>query len=148
MPRAPRPSYLAASLGLLGFASAVIVAGAILDVAGRTQSPETVARRYFTALEASDVAGALAELAPSDRGRWVPFVENGVANEYRVLGVAIRHPSLISRFLGAAGEPTDLTVFLDITQAVDGVRWQATPRVPLVFREGRWFLAHPPLAPP
>lgn len=138
---------LSVALSLLALALALVVAGAIGDLLGRSTGPETVAKRYFAALEASDVQGALEELEPNARSRWVAFVENGVANEYRVVGIAVRRPSLLDRLSGVLPEPTHVTIFLDITQAVDGARWQATPRVPLAHVGGRWYLAHPPLAP-
>jgi hypothetical protein len=140
-------SSLSAALVLLALTSAIVVLGAIVEVIGRPTGPETVARRYFAALELSDVQGALDEIEPDARPRWAPFVENGVANQYRVVGIAVRSASLLDRLGGAPPEPTDVTIFLDITQAVDGARWQATPRVPLVRLQGRWYLAHPPLAP-
>ena len=142
-----RVSSLRAALGLLALASALVVLGAIVDLRERSTGPEMVARRYFAALEASDVEAALVEIEPGARTRWASFVENGVANEYRVVGIAVRQPSLLDRLGGAPAEPTDVTIFLDITQAVDGVRWQATPQVPLLRIHRRWYLAHPPLAP-
>ncbi len=104
-------------------------------------------RRYFTALEGGDVPGALSTLAPPVSDRDVAFVENGLGNRYRITGIAVRQPSLLARFVGAPAAPTEVTVFLDITQAVDDVRWQAGPRVMVREIDGRWYLARPPLAP-
>ena len=142
------PVYgLALSLALLAASAVIVIVGAVLDVAGRPTSVDLLARRYFAALEASDADEALRALAPSGREGWAPFVENSVANEYRVMGVAVRHSSLADRLRGAPAGPHEVTVFLDITQALGGVHWQATPRVPLVVEEGTWYLARPPLAP-
>jgi hypothetical protein len=108
---------------------------------------ETVVRQYFTALERGDVDGALAALAPPVSDRDVAFVENGIGNRYRVTGVAVRQPSVMARLGGAPADPSEVTVFLDITQAVDDARWQAGPRVEVREIAGRWYLARPPLAP-
>ncbi len=118
-----------------------------LDLRSRPASVEGVVRRYFAALEAGDVDGALAELAPPITDLDVAFVENVVGNRYHVVGVAVREPSLLARLGGAAPGPAEVTVFLDITQAADETRWQAGPRVGVREIDGRWFLARPPLAP-
>ena len=117
-----------------------------MDVTGRATGPEAVIRRYFAALEEGDVDGALEAIAPGARQASTPFVENGVANQYRIVGIAVRHPSLLARMAGEPAGPREATVFLDITQAVDGVRWQASPAVPLAEDAGRWYLARPPLS--
>jgi hypothetical protein len=106
-----------------------------------------VVRRYFAALEAGDVDAALAQLAPPMQTRDVAFVENGVGNRYHIAGIAVQEPSLLARLGGQPAGPTDVTVFLDITQAIDQVRWQAGPRIPVREIDGRWYLARPPLAP-
>ncbi len=135
------------ALALLGLSVAIVLVGAAIDALGRPSSVEARARGYFAALERSDADEALRALPPSRRDAWVDFVENGLENEYRVLGTAVRHSSLIDRVRGGPAGPHDVTVFLDITEAVGGVRWQAAPRVPLVEEDGIWYLARPPLAP-
>lgn len=146
--RLMRPHALVA-VGILLVTSIVwVVGGAASDVQARNASPEATVRAYFAALEQGDVDGALSTLPQSIRGTWTPFVENGLHNEYRIVGVAVRSTSLMDQFRGMPAGPQDVTIFLDITQNVDGVRWQAGPRVPLMLTEGRWLLAHPPLAEP
>lgn len=138
---------LPVAAALLGLSAAIVLVGAAVDINSRATSPETLARAYFAALEAADVDGALQAIAPATRERWIPFVENSVGNEYRVTGIAVQYPSILSRLAGQTAGPRDVTIFLDITQAVDGARWQATPRVALVQDGDRWYLDRPPLAP-
>jgi hypothetical protein len=137
---------LIASLALLAAASAIVMLAAVQDARGRAESPEAVIRRYFVALEDGDLDGALQAIDPAARAGSAPFVANLLQNEYRVTGTAVRHSSVIDRLRGEPQGPRDATTFLVITQAVDGVRWEAVPRVPLVQRDRRWFLAGPPLA--
>lgn len=131
---------------LLALVALVVGVGAAVDLTGRPSGPEPVIRRYFAALERGDVDAALETIMPSAREASTAFVENGIANEYRIVGIAVRHPSLLARMAGEAPGPRDATVFLDITQAVDGMRWQASPRVALVEVVGRWYLGQPPLS--
>ncbi len=119
----------------------------MLDLQSRPTSVESVVRSYFAAMEAGDVDRALAALAPPVADRDVAFVENGIGNRYRVMGIAVRQPSLVAQLGGAPAGPTEVTVFLDITQAADEARWQAGPRVDVREIGGRWYLARPPLAP-
>ena len=135
-----------AALVLLVAACLLLLASAAVDLRERRSSPEAVARNYFAALEAGDAEAAMDAIAPEARVQWTEFVENGVGNTYRVRGVAVHEPSLLAQWSGEPGLPTDITVFLDITEAVDGVEWQADPQVPLVHEAGRWYLAKPPLA--
>jgi hypothetical protein len=134
------------SWAFLAVMGLVVAMGAGSDLVGRASSPETVVRRYLAALQTGDVDAALRAIAPNSREQWTPFVENGVGNEYRVVGVAVRQPSLLARIGGEPGAPTEATVFLDITQAVEDVRWQTVSRVPLVELGGRWYLNRPPLS--
>ena len=139
---------LPVSLGMLLVAILVIAVSAAEDVRGRSTGPEAVVRRYFAALQQSDVDAALDQIAPAARALDAGFVENGAGNEYRVVGTAVRTPSIIDRLQGAPSSPQDVTIFLDVTEAVSGDQWQATPRVPLVEQGGRWYLARAPLAAP
>jgi hypothetical protein len=136
-----------ATLALLGLTIGVIIVGVVNDVRSRPASVESVVRRYFAALEAEDVDGALETLAPPVSERDVAFVRNGVGNRYRIAGIAVREPSAVARLGGEPAGPTEVTVFLNITQAADQTPWQAGPRVAVREIGGRWYLAHPPLAP-
>ena len=69
-----------------------------------------------------------------------------IGNDYRVVGVAVRSASILDR-VTATAVPSEATVFLDVTEAVSGATWQATPRVSLIEQDGRWYLARAPLAP-
>jgi hypothetical protein len=133
--------------GLLLFACLFwIGASAWSDLRGRATNPEATVRTYFAALERGDADAALAMLPETSREQWRPFVENSLLNEYRIAGIAVRTTSLLDRMRGAPPGAQDVTVFLEITQYVDGVRWQAGPRVPLVPAGARWLLAYPPLS--
>ena len=123
-----------------------VIGSAANDFRGRGSSPETTVRDYFGALERGDVEGALVALPEASRARWTPFVENSLFNEYEISGIAVRTTSRWDQLRGAPAGPQDVTIFLEITQYVDGARWQAGPRVPLVLIVGRWYMAHPPLA--
>jgi hypothetical protein len=135
------------TLALLVLTIGVILIGVVNDLRSRPTSVETVVRRYFASLEAGDVEAALAALAPPVQERDIAFVENLVGNRYRIAGVAVREPSLLGRFGGQPAGSTDVTVFLEVTQAIDDTRWQAGPRVPVREIDGRWYLGRPPLAP-
>ena len=139
---------LAQRLALIMLATMVVLlaASAVVDLRDRRSGPEAVARAYFVALEAGDVDGALDAIEPAAREDATPFIENSVLNTYEVRGIAVRQPSVIERPQGQRGEPTDVTIFVDITQWTDGTQWQAGPDVPLVYEDGRWYLAKPPLA--
>jgi hypothetical protein len=143
-----RTALVGLSLALLVVLAGIVGIAAIADLHGRAASPETVVRGYFEALEAGDAAGALARIDPARREEWRDFVENGVLNEYRISGIAVRQPSLLARARVEPSAPREVTVFLDITAWASGARWEASPRTPLVQREGRWYLSRPPLAPP
>jgi hypothetical protein len=135
------------TLMLLVLTIGVILFGVVNDLRSRPTSVETVVRRYFTSLEAGDVEAALAALAPPVRERDIAFVENLVGNRYQIAGIAVREPSLLARLGGQPAGPTDVTVFLEVTQATDDTRWKAGPRVPVREINGRWYLGRPPLAP-
>lgn len=141
------PASARTVLGLLVVSVGVIAVGVVLDVRTRPVSVETVVRRYFAALEAGDVDAALSALAPPVSARDATFVANAVGNRYHVRGIAVRHPSLVARLRGEPAGPRDVTVFLEITQAIEEVQWQAGPTVPVVEIDGRWYLGRPPLAP-
>jgi len=150
-PVSPSPATLrlglSISLSLLIVSVIVVAASAIEDLRGRSMSPEATVRRYFSALEAADVDTALEQIAPAARDAQTRFIENGAGNKYRVVGIAVRTPSLLDRFRGAPSTPEDITVFVSVTEVVSGDEWQATPRVPLVQENDRWYLARAPLAP-
>jgi hypothetical protein len=101
-------------------------------------------RSYFLGLEQLDADRSVEQIVPEARKRLTPFIENGAGNRYEIVGIAVEEPSILARLAGAPEDPTAATIFLDITQA-DGLRWQASPRVPLVRRDGRWYLGEAPL---
>jgi len=134
------------SFALLAVAGGIVLLAAVQDVRGRDASPEAVIRGYFTALEAGDLDGALQAIDPSARAASASFVANMLTNEYRISGIAVRQPSVLGRLMGEPDGAREATIFLAITQAVDGIRWEAGPRVRLVQQGQRWYLARPPLA--
>jgi hypothetical protein len=114
------------------------------DAIERRSGPEPAIRAYFAGLEDLDADRSVEQIVPEARPRLTPFIENGAGNHYGIVGIAIGQPSILARVAGASNNSVAATVFLDITQA-DGARWQAAPRVPLVRRDGRWFLEDAPL---
>jgi hypothetical protein len=137
---------LLVSFFLLVIASGLIVGSAVKDARSRASSPESTVGSYFAALHDENLDGALLALAPASRERDREFVENGLGNDYRVVGIAVRSASVIDRISGTA-VPNEATIFLDVTEAVSGASWQSTPRVLLVEQDGRWYMARAPLAP-
>ena len=137
---------LVAVVALLGLTAGIVVVGVVGDLVGRDDAPEGLALRYFSALEASDLRGALDQIVPEARAGAEPFVRNALGNRYLVTGVAAEYASFAEMLGGASRDARSLTVFVDITQA-DGTRWQAGPRVALDRRGGQWYLARPPLMP-
>ena len=139
------PVPMAAAFVLLGVTALVVAVGALQYLATRGSSPEFVVRQYFQALERGDVETALAQIEPRARAPAQRFVENNVRNRYAITGIAVQQPSLLARIRGQGNGAHSVTVFLDITQAVGGERWQAAPKVPLVEADGRWYLGAAPL---
>lgn len=126
--------------------AAIVAVGAAFELRTRDSSPEALVRGYFEALERGDLDAALTAIEPAARQASATFVANLLSNEYRIQGIAVRQSSILGRLRGEPAGPREVTVFLAITQAVDGVRWEASPRVPLIEADGRWYLARPPLA--
>jgi hypothetical protein len=125
------------SIGLV-----VLVALAILGVEAwdRPESAvEASARRYAAAVTSSDLDGAMAEIAPSERAQWNAWVQSQLGNVYDVTGVAVRATWLL-------GQPTDVTVDVDINRNYPDEFYQATPRVAVEQVDGRWYLTAPLLA--
>lgn len=134
-------AWLALALG-----ATTTIAVAMAERVQPRPSPDEVVRAYFSGLQELDADRSVAQIVPEMRPRVTAFVENGAGNVYRITGVAVERPSLMARWAGSSGAARNATVFLDITQA-DGMRWQATPRVELVYLD-RWYLADAPLRPP
>ena len=109
-------------------------------------APDALVRQYFAALTNGDTDEALEALAPAARARWATFAQNGVFNDYRVQGVAVRQASLFDALRSSPAGPRDVTVFVEVTEAVSGAQWQAGPTIPLVVENARVYLARPPLA--
>jgi hypothetical protein len=137
---------LGLALALLVVSGAIVVVAAGQDLRARDSSVETLARGYFAALERGDLDAALSAIQPAARGPAAAFVANLLGNEYRVQGVAVREPSVFDRVRGVPAGPQEVTVFVDVTEAASGARWQAGPRVPVVKEGGRPYLAKAPLS--
>jgi hypothetical protein len=101
---------------------------------------EASARRYAAAVSSSDLDGAMAEIAPGERPQWNAWVQSQLGNVYDVTGVAVRAAWLL-------GQPTDVTVDLDVNRNYPDDFYQATPRVAVEQVDGRWYLTAPLLAP-
>lgn len=134
-----------AALWLLG-ASIVIWSG-LLDWRERPSSPEAPLRTYLGAVTNGDLQVALLEIDPAARPTALPFVLEQLGNQYRVLGVGTRQPSLLDRVRGI-GDPNRalLTVQLDTT-LITGETWRTTTHVPMVRTADGWYLARAPLQP-
>jgi hypothetical protein len=135
-------------VSLWALAALVVLAGAVVDVRGRPASPEAPLRTYLAAVADEDLGAALAEIAPGARAEAAPFVAEQLGNEYRVLGIGVRQPSLLDR-LGRRGSSHDealITVQLDVT-LLTGETWRTTTHVPVVRDPDGWYLARAPLQP-
>ena len=129
----------------------VLIAGAV----GATQlldrdppAVEAAVRRYAVAVARQDLAGATAEIAPADQARWSPWIAGQLGNVYEVRGVAVRAPSLLDRLLRhEPGQPTEVSVSMDVNRGYPDEFYQPTTRVPVTRVNGRWCLGEPLLAP-
>jgi hypothetical protein len=140
--------WLVAMVTLWALGAAAVALGAVADVRGRASGPEAPLRTYLAAVTAEDLDAALLEIAPSARAAAVPFVVEQRGNEYRILGLGARQPSLLDRLLGRAASPDEvlLTVQLDIALTT-GETWRTTTHVLAVREPEGWYLARPPLQP-
>jgi hypothetical protein len=147
MPRAlPWGLLVVAVLWLLG--AAQVGAGAVADWRGRASGPEAPLRTYLAAVTAEDLDAALLEIAPAARSGAAPFVAEQLGNEYRVLGLGVRQPSILNRLVGGgpARDTALATVQLRIVLTT-GEEWSTTTHVPLTREDTGWYLARPPLQP-
>src|SRR5215208_5614624 len=135
-----------AVLWLLG--AAVVGAGTVTDWRGRPSAPEAPLRTYLAAVTAGDLAAALIEVAPGARASAAPFVVEQLGNEYHVLGLGVRQPSMLDRLVGGgpAADTALVTVQLRIVLTT-GEQWSTTAHVPLTREDTGWYLARPPLQP-
>jgi hypothetical protein len=142
----PTNGWLAAVVVLWALGGVVVLASAASDVRGRASRPEAPLRTYLAAVTAEDLGAALLEIAPAARDAAAPFVAEQLGNEYRVLGVGVRQPSLLYRLTGRGGSTDEvlITVQLDITLTT-GETWRTTTHVPVVREPDGWYLARAPL---
>ncbi|HWP29436.1 MAG TPA: hypothetical protein VFB73_03030 [Chloroflexota bacterium] len=135
-------------IALWAIGAAVVAGGALVDLRERARGPEAPLRAYLAAVTAEDLDAALQTIAPAARPRAAPFIAEQLGNSYRILGLGVRHPSLLARLLGRADsmEQALITVQLDITLTT-GETWRATTHVPVVWEAGAWYLARAPLQP-
>jgi hypothetical protein len=142
----PRGLLAVVVLWLLG--AALVGAGAVTDWRGRSSGPEAPLRTYLAAVTAEDLDAALLEIAPDARASAAPFVAEQLGNEYRVLGLGVRRPSILDRLVGGgpAADTALATVQLRIVLTT-GEQWSTTAHVPLTLEDTGWYLARPPLQP-
>ncbi|HET6316981.1 MAG TPA: hypothetical protein VFG86_11015 [Chloroflexota bacterium] len=100
-------------------------------------SVEGLVRRYATAVTSSDLEGALAEIAPSQRQAWRSWVASQLGNAYDVKGIAVRSPPVL------AGAPYEVTVVLDVNRDYPGEFYQPTTTEPVEQVDGAWYLTQP-----
>jgi hypothetical protein len=144
--RAGRSLLLVAGLWLVG--ALCVLAGAVSDFRGRASGPEAPLRTYLAAVTAEDLDAALAELLPEARPAAADFVAEQLGNEYAILGLGTRQPSLLDRLRSrtAGAERALLTVQLDIT-LVTGETWRTTTTVAARSTADGWYLERAPLQP-
>jgi hypothetical protein len=142
----PRGLLAVAVLWLLG--AAAVGAGTVTDSRGRSSGPEAPLRTYLAAVTAEDLDAALLEVAPAARASAAPFVAEQLGNQYRVLGLGVRQPSILDRLVGGgpAADTALVTVQLRIVLTT-GEQWGTTAHVPLTREDTGWYLARPPLQP-
>jgi len=142
----PRGLLAVAGLWLLG--AAVVGAATVTDFRGRPSAPEAPLRTYLAAVTAEDLGAALLEVAPGARASAAPFVAEQLGNEYYVLGLGVRQPSILDRLFGGgpAADTALATVQLRIVLTT-GEQWTTTAHVPLAREDTGWYLARPPLQP-
>ncbi|HZR98785.1 MAG TPA: hypothetical protein VFE37_08770 [Chloroflexota bacterium] len=152
MPRWTRRGHLPVAfllvVALWALGALAVGAGTLADLRGRAAGPEAPLRTYLAAVTAEDAEAALAEVLPAARPAAIPFVVEQLGNQYEVLGLGVRQPSLLDRLRGQ-GPPADealITVQLDIVLTT-GETWRTTTHVPLVRTEDGWYLVRPPLQP-
>lgn len=141
--RPAAPPSRALALLLLLLAGAAVLLGQLAD---RAQRPiEGAIAAYFAAVTREDLAAALEHVVPERRAELAPAIANQLGNRYRVLGVAVRAPSLAHRLIaGAAGEPAAAVIQVDVTNPA-GETWRASTVVRLRHEAGRWLLRDVPL---
>ena len=104
--------------------------------------------RYAAALQAQDLQATEAEIAPSRRAEWEPFIRSQLGNIYEIKGTAVRAPSLLDRLTkGAQSSPSEITVIMDVNRGWGDLFYQPTTRVKITLEDGRLYLAEPLLAP-
>jgi hypothetical protein len=124
---------------LLGLMLLAIVGVEAFD---RSESAvEASVRRYAVGVSTSDLDAALAEIAPSQRPTWEDWVSQQLGNVYYVRGIAVRARSLL-------GRPVEVTAVLDVNRDDPEDFYQPTATVPVLFEDGRWYLAQPLLSAP
>ena len=134
-------------LGVLLTLVAVAIVG--VEAADRAAaSVEASVRRYAAAVTSADLDAALAEIAPHERSAWADWLRGQVGNVYDVRGIAVRAPSVLQRITQrVAGDPTEVTVVLDVNRDYPDEFYEPTTRVQVEQEGGRWYLSAPLLAP-
>lgn len=128
----------------------VLLAGTAWGLVLERESPrvEGVVQRYAQAVLEQDLERALAEVAPSQRERWRAWVFSQLGNIYDLKAVSVRSPSLIDRLVRRApGQPTEVTVFMDVNRGWPDFFYQPTARAGVLYEGGRPYLEAPLLAP-
>jgi hypothetical protein len=132
--------------GLLLLAIAIVIGAVQLRDRASTQI-EGAVDRYAIALAARDLDACLAELPPDARDQWRDFVASQLGNTYNVDAVSVRSPAVLERVRQHVdGAPYEATLSIDVDRDDPAAAYQATTRVPVAERDGRWYLAAPPLA--
>jgi hypothetical protein len=127
-------------LVLLVIAATVAAFGPVLEA--RQRAPEGTARAYLAAVEAGDLEGALATLAPAGREAARDRVTHQLGNRYRIEMLVLGSPSMLDRLLARPLPPAWATLLADVTTAT-GERWKTTSSADLVEIGGVWYLTSP-----
>ena len=116
------------------------------DRADRSSGPEAPVVLYGAAVGRQDLKGALDQLIPEARPASASFVAWQLGNRYTILESAVRSNSVLDRLLGRPDVGTTVVVTLEV-QEEGGPVWRTTEEIPVVSRDGRWYLRRPPLMP-
>ena len=132
------------AFALLALGWLALAAGFVAEA--RRGSPEAALRGYLADLEGRRTEAALAVLSPETAQGWRDFVEFQQFNQYRVVSIAVRSPSVLESLVGGRPwRPTEATLVADIVEP-SGIRWRGSTVVPVDLVDGRWLLKRPPFA--
>ena len=136
--------WCSSAISVLTLGWLVLVLGLVAETI--RPNPDPTIRAYLADLEARRVDQALTALTPDAATRWREHVELQQFNEYRVVSIAARSPSIVESL--TRGQPwlaTQATLIVDVSEP-SGLTWRGSTIVPLEYANGSWRLREPPFA--